>query len=265
MKKKNGMEIAFISLLVFVATFIMLNILIIFIQGAPYLREAILSEEIRFSMKTSFITATTSTIVVMFLAIPSGYVLERMEFKGKKIISSIIEIPLSLPYLVLGVCLLTLFASDFGKLLRQLGFPVVFHRNGIIVAQILVNLPFVISMVRNIIKEIDPRFEFVAKKLGARSWYFFYTIVLKMCKQSFISIALVCWSRAIGEFGATLMLVGVTRMKTETLPGSIYLNISTGDNNLAMASALLLLIIALLVQLISRYLSKSNIILGRKG
>lgn len=265
MNKKSRMEIVFIFLLILIAIFIILNILTIFIKGVPYIKEAILSEEIQFSMKTSFTTATISTIIVMFFAIPSSYILERSDFVGKKLISTIIEIPLSLPYLVLGVCLLTLFASGFGKMLRELGFSVVFHRNGIVIAHILVNTPFAISMVRNTINEIDPRFEFVAKNLGATQWYAFYSIVLKMSKQSLLSIALVCWSRAIGEFGATLMLVGVTRMKTETLPGSIYLNISTGSNNLAMASALLLLIIALLVQLTSRYLAKSNAIMGRKG
>ncbi len=86
-----------------------------------------------------------------------------------------------------------------------------------------------------------------------------------MSKGPLISIALLCWSRALGEFGATLMLVGVTRMKTETLPGSIYLNISTGNNELAMATAILLLIIALLVQLASKYISKDDKIIRRKG
>ena len=86
-----------------------------------------------------------------------------------------------------------------------------------------------------------------------------------MSKPSLLSIGLICWSRAIGEFGATLMLVGVTRMKTETLPGSIYLNISTGNNELAMATAILLLIIVLLVQITSKYLTKDNTIIRRKG
>lgn len=265
MNKKNGMEIVFILLLALVVIFIMANLLMIFIEGIPHIKEAILSKEVQFSMKMSITTATISTIIVMFFAIPSGYILERRDFTGKRLMSMVLEIPLSLPYLVLGVCLLTLFASDFGKTLRKLGFPVVFNRNGIVLAQLLVNLPFAISMVRNTINEIDPKLEFIARKLGASNWYVFYSIVLSMSKQSLLSIGLVSWSRAMGEFGATLMLVGVTRMKTETLPGSIYLNISTGNNELAMATAILLLIIALLVQIASRYLTKHNTIIRRKG
>ena len=65
-----------------------------------------------------------------------------------------------------------------------------------------------------------------------------------MCRNAILMAAILTWSRAIGEFGATLMLVGVTRMKTETLPASIYLNISTGDNGMAMAAAIILLIIS---------------------
>ena len=224
MKKKNGLEIGFICILVLITLFILANLLMIFIEGLPHIKEAILSKEVQFSMKMSITTATISTLIVMFFAIPSGYILERRDFLGKRLISSILEIPLSLPYLVLGVCLLTLFASNFGKALRNLGFPVVFNKNGIILVHILINVPFAISMVRNIIYEIDPRLEFVAKNLGASDWNVFYSIVLAMSKGPLISIALLCWSRALGEFGATLMLVGVTRMKTETLPGSIYID-----------------------------------------
>lgn len=265
MKKRSGMELIFILLLFLVIIFITLNLLMIFIGGFPYLKEAILSKEIQFSIKMSIATATISTIIVMIFAIPSGYILERSDFIGKKLMCAILEIPLSLPFIVLGVCLLTLFASDFGKVLRSLGLPVVFHKNGIVLAQLLINLPFAISMVRNAINDIDPKLEFIAKKLGASNWYVFYSIVLSMSKGALLSIGLLSWSRAIGEFGATLMLVGVTRMKTETLPGSIYLNISTGNNDLAMATAILLLIIALLVQMISRYLGKDNTIIRRKG
>lgn len=265
MINKNRMENVFILILAIVVIFIIANILMILIEGAPHIKEAIFSREIQFAIKMSIGTATISTIIVMFFAIPSGYILERRDFIGKRLMSGILEIPLSLPYLVLGVCLLTLFASDFGKTLRKLGFPVVFHRNGIVLVQILINIPFAISMVRNTVSQIDPKLEFIASKLGASSWYVFYSIVLGMSKQSLLSIGLICWSRALGEFGATLMLVGVTRMKTETLPGSIYLNISTGNNELAMATSILLLIIALLVQVVSRYLTKDNTIMGRKG
>lgn len=263
MKKRNTINYFFTVLLFLVTCFIASNIFIVFWKGSPYLKEALLSEEIQFSMRMSLKTATISTIIVMFFAVPSGYILARKKFWGKQIVNAILEIPLSLPYLVLGVCLLTFFSSQIGKELRELGLPVVFHQNGIVFVQLLLNIPFAISMVRSLIEEVDPGLELVAQQLGASSFYIFYSIIFLLCKRGFLSIALLCWSRAIGEFGGTLMLVGVTRMKTETLPGSIYLNISTNHMELAMATAILLLIIAMAVQLTGKFLNQKNMKLWR--
>jgi molybdate transport system permease protein len=168
------------------------------------------------------------------------------------------ELPLSLPYLVLGLCLLIVFSSDFGKILRELGFRVVFDKNGIIMAQVIVNLPFAVRFMRTAMAEVDIRLEFIAGTLGASRWTRFYTILLPQCRQSLIAMAVLVWSRALGEFGATLMLVGVTRMKTETLPASIYLNISTGDNGMAMASAILILLISAVSLTVTTLLGRKN-------
>jgi molybdate transport system permease protein len=176
----------------------------------------------------------------------------------KKLIQIIMELPLSLPYLVLGLCLLIVFSSDLGRSLRELGFKVVFDKNGIILAQLIVNLPFAIRFMRTAMSEIDVRLEFIAGTLGASRWTRFRTILLPLCRQSLIAMVILVWSRALGEFGATLMLVGVTRMKTETLPSSIYLNISTGDNGMAMASAILILIISAISLTVTTFLSRKS-------
>jgi molybdate transport system permease protein len=181
----------------------------------------------------------------------------------KKIVQVIMELPLSLPYLVLGLCLLIVFSSDLGKALKELGFKVVFDKNGIIMAQLIVNLPFAVRFMRTAMSDVDIRLEFIAGTLGASRWIRFRTILLPLCRQSIIAMVVLVWSRALGEFGATLMLVGVTRMKTETLPASIYLNISTGDNGMAMASAILILIISAVTLTITSILSRNNSKLSR--
>jgi molybdate transport system permease protein len=106
--------------------------------------------------------------------------------------------------------------------------------------------------------EVDERLEFIAGTLGASRWTRFRTVLLPLCRQSVIAMVVLVWSRALGEFGATLMLVGVTRMKTETLPASIYLNISTGDNGMAMASAILIMIISAAAHTLTTFLSKKS-------
>ncbi len=212
--------------------------------GIPYLKEAFYSKEVRFSIWLSIYTASISTILCVLISIPCAYALTRTSMPCKRIIQVIIEMPLSLPYLVLGLCLLIVFSSDFGMALKSIGFKVVFDRKGIILAQLMVNLPFGIRLVRTAMSSVDTRLEFIAGTLGASRWKRFRTILLPLCRSSIIMMVILVWSRALGEFGATLMLVGVTRMKTETLPASIYLNISTGDNGMAMASAIILLIIS---------------------
>ena len=126
----------------------------------------------------------------------------------------------------------------------SVGLPVVFSRNGIVIAQLTVNLPFVVQLVSTAFRRADRKLEYVAGLLGAGEAQRFFTILLPLCRHSLAGALVLFWSRALGEFGATLMLVGVTRMKTETLPANIYLNVSANDLNGALASAFLLLAIS---------------------
>lgn len=95
--------------------------------------------------------------------------------------------------------------------------------------------------------------------MGASKWKRFLTITLPLCKNAIISTIILAWSRALGEFGATLMLVGATRMKTETLPASIYLHMATGDMGAAMASATVILFISFVSLLVTNWLGTKNV------
>lgn len=168
---------------------------------------------------------------------------------------------MTLPYIVIGLSLLILFSSPTGKLLKEVGFPVVFHQNGIVLAQLVVNLPFAIRLTVTAFQGVDPKLETVAGLLGASRFASFRTILLPLCKNTLISSLILVWSRALGEFGATLMLVGVTRRKTETLPGNIYLNVSTNQIDGALASAFILLLLAAISLFLSRCVTRTD---GRK-
>ena len=132
----------------------------------------------------------------------------------------------------------------------------VFSPTGIVFAQLIVNLPFAIRMMRTAFGTVNPRIEFVAQTLGAMPGDVFRTIIVPLCRNSIISTVVLTWARGMGEFGATLMLVGVTRMKTETLPGSIYLSISTGNTETAMATAMIMLIVSALTLVVANVLDK---------
>ncbi|WP_242830650.1 ABC transporter permease [Desulfitobacterium hafniense] len=193
------------------------------------------------------------------LAVPTAYSLTRGSFPFKKIAQIIIELPLSMPYLVLGLCLLLIFSSEFGKALRDMGFRVVFDKNGIIMAQIIVNLPYMIRLIKTAFAELDERLEIIAGMLGASRWQRFVTITLPLARNAVISAVILVWSRGLGEFGATLMVVGATRMKTETLPASIYLNMATGDIGAAMASAIIILLISFVSLFATSRLERKNL------
>ena len=245
-------------ILAVVAIFISICLGAVIIGGFSSLRESLFSDEIQFAIKLSLTTATISTLICLFLAIPCAYTLSRKDFPAKRWVTAVLTVPLSLPYLVLGLCLLIVFSSQMGQMLRDAGFRVVFDTTGIVIAHRLVNLPFVIKLITEAFSEVDPRLEFIAGTLGADEWKRFLTITLGMTKRAILSAGILAWSRALGEFGATLMLVGVTRMVTETLPAAIYLNISTGDNDMAMAAATILIVISLLTLIITESMDKKR-------
>ena len=220
-------------------------------SGITHFHEALTSAEVMFSLRMSVVTSVISTAICLTLALPTAYALSHTNMPCKRIAGIVMELTLSLPYILLGFALLLIFSSPFGKALKDIGLAVVFQPAGIVFAQLIVNLPFAIRM------------EFVAKTLGARSWQVFRDIILPQARNSIISCAVLTWARGMGEFGATLMLVGVTRMKTETLPGSIYLSISTGNNDVAMATAMIMLIVSaatlVLANLLNRPVGASRI------
>lgn len=243
--------IAFLTVL-----FLTSSIGTIVIGGLPFLPAAFRSEEVLFSIRLSLITSTLSTLLCFLVGIPCAYALARCRMPLRNLCRLVLELPLSLPYLVLGLCLLMMFSSDAGRMLKLFGIRIIFEPAGIVMAQWAVNIPFVIRLMRTALEELDSRLEFIAGTLGASRWQRFLTITLPLCRNSMLMAAILTWSRAMGEFGATLMLVGVTRMKTETLPASIYLNISTGDNGMAMAAAIILLIISGAALLLSTLLQR---------
>ncbi|WP_418865022.1 ABC transporter permease [Senegalimassilia anaerobia] len=224
--------------------------------GISHFGEAVSSEEVLFSLRMSVTTSSISTVICLLLSLPTAYALSHVSFPGKRLAEILMELTLSLPYILLGFALLLIFSSPLGKALKEAGFAVVFSPAGIVFAQMIVNLPFAIRMMRTAFAGVNPRVEFVAQTLGAMPWDVFRTIIVPMCRNQIISAFVLTWARGMGEFGATLMLVGVTRMKTETLPGSIYLSISTGNTETAMATAMIMLLVSAFTLVVANVLDR---------
>ncbi|MGI5878976.1 MAG: ABC transporter permease [Syntrophomonadaceae bacterium] len=214
-------------------------------KGMGGLAQSIVSPEIQFAIRLSLFTSFTSTIICILFALPVAYGLERFKIPGRKLINVILDIPLSLPPLVSGVALLLLFGTTrFGAVLAEHGLRFIFSVNGIILAQFFIITPYMIRVLQSTIADINPRLEFVARTLGCSQWQAFYKITLPLAKNGIIAGLVISWARAIGEFGCALMVAGATRMVTETLPIALYLNMSVGNLEMAMAAATCLIIIS---------------------
>ena len=132
----------------------------------------------------------------------------------------------------------------------------IFTPLGIIVAEVFVNLPYMVRIMRSAFAAVNPRFEHVAKTLGCTDTGAFFQVCLPMTRHGLLAGTVITWSKAMGEFGAVLMLAGATTMRTETLPIALYLNISTGDVDLAVAAATLLILISLAALCTVEYLDR---------
>lgn len=212
----------------------------------PVLIASVSSPEIRFAILLSLLTSVASTAICIAIAVPVAYALARYQFLGKRIATLALTLPLTLPPLVAGIALLLFFGTTpWGKALDAAGFAVIFTPLGIIVAEVFVNIPYMIRILRSAFSTVNPRYENVAKTLGCTDTGAFFHVTLPMARSGLLAGTVITWSKAMGEFGAVLLVAGATTMRTETLPIALYLNISTGDLSLAVAAATILIMISL--------------------
>lgn len=161
------------------------NVAVILLRGAKSLPEALTQPETLFALGTSLKTASISTVLCFVLAVPTAYLLTRTEFPGRAAVEMLLELTMSLPYIVLGVSLLILFSSPAGKALKAAGLPVVFSQNGIVLAQLTVNLPFAVQLASTAFRRADRKLEYVAGLLGAgEARRFFYHSAPPVSSQS---------------------------------------------------------------------------------
>ena len=205
----------------------------------------LLSEEMQFSLMLSLWTGLTSATLVLLFALPIGYTLSRFDFPGKGIAKTIMDLPIAFPELVLGLCLLLVFGNTpLGKGLEKLGFQVVFSKTGVVVAQFFTALPYAVRIMKSTFDYVPPRLEFVSRSLGYSSFDTFRHVTLPLARNGILAAAVISFARCIGTFGTVLILAGGTYMKTETLPITLYLNMSYGNMGMALTSGVILVLVS---------------------
>jgi len=189
--------------------------------------------------------ALTATALVLPPAIAIGWLLARKEFPGKALLETIVSLPLVLPPVATGLLLLWLFGrhSPVGRALDAIGIEVIFTWKAVVLSMIVISFPLVSRSVRAGIEQVDRRYEDIAATLGAGSFRILRTITLPLASRGIAAGAVLGFSRALGEFGATIMVAGAIPGRTRTLAVGIYTLVETGREEAAWS---LLLVSALL-------------------
>jgi molybdate transport system permease protein len=216
------------------------------------------SEETRFALRLSVMTSIASTLLALLMGVPTGYFLARTDFRGKAVLDTFLDLPLVITPLIAGVGLLFLFGQNMlGRTLGEWGIHILFTPWGAVLAQTFVACPIVMRSSRAGFERVDPRYEWSAATLGLRPSQVFFQISLPLSRQAIMAGTILGWTRAMGEFGATLMVAGAIRFKTETLPTAVYLNISSGELGTALACAWVLMATGFMLLLILRWIGQA--------
>ena len=211
------------------------------------------------ALRLSLEAATISTIVCILVGVPLAWVLARVEFPGRKVVRALVTVPLVLPPVVGGVALLLVFGrrglvgswiySTFG-----ISFP--FTLTGVIIAESFVAMPFLVIAVEGALRGADSRYEEAAATLGARRWTTFRRVTLPLVAPGIAAGAVLCWARALGEFGATITFAGNYPGRTQTMPLAVYLALETDLKDAIVLSLVLLFVsVAILVSLRDKWLT----------
>jgi molybdate transport system permease protein len=220
--------------------------------------DALAKPEIRAALQLTILSCTVAAILSVWVGTPLGYLLSRYSFPGRWLVDTLVDIPIVLPPLVLGLSLLILFHQPFFGLQVEsifrdsLGFPITYRWPAVVLAQFSVACAFSVRTMRVTFDQMNPRAEEVARTLGCTRAQAFWQIALPQARRGIVTAFTIAWARALGEFGPILVFAGATRMRTEVLSTSVYLELSTGNLDAAVAVSLLMVVLAVVVLLVLR-------------
>ena len=249
------------------------------------IQESLADPRVRYSIWLSLITCTISAILSMWVAIPTGYVLARLGHDAihtrferapvkrrlaltlRYIIDTLMDIPIVLPPLVVGISLLILFQTAPGKWIDNtvgqfftaIGYSniggITYEIPAVILAQFTVAAAFAIRTMRDTFEQISERPEQVALTLGAGRFQTFNRVALPQAWRGGVAAFTLAWARSLGEFGPILIFAGTSRMDTEVLSTTVYLNFQLGNLRGAVAASLILVTLAIVVLVVTRLIT----------
>ncbi len=201
------------------------------------------------ALRLSLVTATLATAVSLVLGVPLAWVLARVRFPGRSLLRALVTLPLVLPPVVGGVALFLALGRRglVGQYLdRWFGLTIPFSPLAVVLAETFVAMPFLIITVEGALRTADIRYEEASATLGASRWTTFRRVTLPMIGPSVLAGSVLCWARALGEFGATITFAGNFPGRTQTMPIAVYIALEN-DPDAAIALSLVLLAVSVVI------------------
>ncbi|MEQ7008784.1 ABC transporter permease [Actinopolymorpha sp. B17G11] len=211
------------------------------------------------ALRLSLQSATLATLLCLVLGVPLAWLLARAPFPGRRLVRALVTVPLVLPPVVGGVALLLVFGRQglVGTWLdAAFGLTLPFTMAGVVLAEAFVAMPFLVIAVEGALRGADARYEEAAATLGAGRWTTFTHVTLPLVAPGVAAGAVLCWARALGEFGATITFAGNFPGRTQTMPLAVYLALETDlEAAIVLSLVLLLVSVAILVSLRDRWMT----------
>jgi molybdate transport system permease protein len=227
---------------------------------SPYrIWQALGSPAIRYSIWLSLLSCSITAILSVWVAVPLGYLLSRFDFPGRRLIDVLIDIPIVLPPLVVGLSLLILFQTPPGRFINSV-IPVTYAIPSVVLAQFSVACAFAVRTMRGTFDQIPRRREEVAMTLGCSRGQAFWRVTLPEARRGVVAAFTLAWARSLGEFGPILVFSGATRFRTEVLSTTVFLELSVGNLEAAIAVSLLMVAAAVVVLVIVQVIGAEKVL-----
>lgn len=226
---------------------------------AGAVRDAVLSERTLHAVRVSLLAATLASSLALVLGVPAAYALSRYRFRGRELVDTLLEFPIIVSPAALGAMLLIFFNNPAGGWIEAHVTRFVFTFAGIVLAQFVTVLGVAVRVLKTSFDEVPVELETVARTLGATPRRAWWTVTLPLARRGLVAAFILAWAKALGEFGATILVAGTMAMKTETLPIAIYLRLANADIEGTVALILMLVALGLAALYATRRLLGSTI------
>ncbi len=213
----------------------------------------------RSSINLTLWTSALMTVINAVMGLITAYVLVRFEFPGKRLVNAIIDLPLAIPTLVTGIMLVILYGPQQalgGFLIEKLNFRIVFAPPGIVLSLLFITFPFVVRTIQPVLEELDRTQERAAATLGASPWTIFRKVVLPALILPTLGGSLLSFSRAIGEFGAVVIVAGNIPLRTQTAAVYVFSQVESENRLGASAVSIVLVLISFVVLFVANAIHK---------